>query len=141
MLLDMIKKLFLKDQRQQILVVEDDTHVRELIALHVDSMGFRVTIMPDGAQALNAIEKNKERFCLFLLDIKMPGLSGVQLARKIRKHPGYAHTPILFLTGVFSPSELKKITDEIPESEAMRKPFTQSQLRAAINTMITPEHA
>lgn len=139
MLLERIKRWFQKDPRAHLCVVEDDPQVRQLIGIHLKALGFRATMAVDAASALDLIDRQGQRFALFLLDVKLPGENGVQLAREIRRRPGFSNVPILFVTGVFTPSELARVKMQIPLSDAINKPFSQSQLREAIHGMIAPE--
>ncbi len=65
-----------------VLVVEDNTYNRRLLEEILISWGQRVTMAEDGLQALQLVER--QRFDLVLLDIRMPGIDGIEVARRIR---------------------------------------------------------
>jgi CheY-like chemotaxis protein len=79
-----------------ILVVEDDADVQDVVVRYLADQGYRVLTAADGETAL-AILRGSETIDLLLADIVMPGLDGVQLARKAKQmHPGIK---VLFTTG------------------------------------------
>jgi DNA-binding response OmpR family regulator len=79
-----------------VLVVDDDHDIRELVAQKLSRAGFRVVTAPDGAAALAAVEA--DTFDLILLDVAMPGLSGIDVCRFLRDDPRTAEVPVVMLT-------------------------------------------
>ncbi len=78
----------------RILVVDDDENLRWVMQTQLEEMGYAVSTAPDGTQALAAIEK--EPPALVLTDLKMPGLSGMELLDKIRSE--YPEVPVVIMT-------------------------------------------
>lgn len=87
-----------------ILVVDDDDLVRSTIAAMLERQGYTVLEAESGDQA-TAIAKTN-RIDTFLLDMEMPGTSGIELCRIIRAMDAYRATPILFVTGAGEQSHL-----------------------------------
>lgn len=83
---------------RRILCVDDDNDSCELISLMLQSAdgNYRVTTTPSGNMALNLIEE--EPFDLYILDYRLPEMSGIDLCRLIRQSD--AQTPIMFFTGM-----------------------------------------
>jgi two-component system, OmpR family, response regulator len=77
-----------------ILVAEDEKAMANILKRGLEEQGHAVSIASDGLSAL-ATAKN-EHFDLILLDVMMPGLSGVEVARRLREAPRL--TPVLMLT-------------------------------------------
>jgi adenylate cyclase len=80
-----------------ILIVDDDEDVRFLLAAMLESDGYAALQTNSAERAMEIASAN--RIDAFLLDIAMPGTSGIELCRMIRKLPAYKGTPILFVTG------------------------------------------
>ncbi|HWB96366.1 MAG TPA: sigma-54 dependent transcriptional regulator [Bryobacteraceae bacterium] len=78
----------------RILVVDDDANLRWVLETQLEQMGYTVTAAADGAAAIQAIEK--ETPALVLTDLKMPGVSGMELLEQIRRD--YPEIPVLIIT-------------------------------------------
>ena len=91
----------------RILCTEDDPDSRAMLVILLEDRGYEVTITASSEHAL-AIAK-RERFDLILLDNWMPGLSGQDLTREVRKFD--KTTPILFYSGAAYETDKKEATD------------------------------
>ena len=80
-----------------ILVVDDDAATRELVAIGLLRSGFEVLEAASGEAALGLIES--EAIGLVVLDLSMPGMSGIDVVRALRERPQTAALPIILLTG------------------------------------------
>ena len=78
----------------RILVVDDDENLRWVLKTQLEEMGYSVSTVIDGEQALAAIESDPP--ALILTDLKMPGLSGLELLDQIR--PDYPELPVVIIT-------------------------------------------
>ena len=113
-----------------ILVIDDDPDVRGFIATSLGEQGYRVREASDGRQGLAAIER--ETPDLVVLDFIMPGLSGADVARKIRaKRP---EQPILFVSGY---SETDAVKRTAPDAPLLAKPFRAEALHKAVRGAMT----
>ena len=79
-----------------ILVVDDSTTMRQMVAFTLTSAGHEVVEAPDGNQAL-ATAKTK-KFDLVITDVNMPGMNGIDLVQSLRALPDCKFIPILVLT-------------------------------------------
>ena len=84
--------------RPTILIVDDEPAIRVLLDAALDGEGYRLLEAADGPSALEAART--EHPDLVLLDIGLPGLSGLEVCRRLRDEAGTAGTPVLFLTGL-----------------------------------------
>ncbi|WP_372841117.1 two-component system response regulator, partial [Phaeovulum sp.] len=83
----------------RILAVDDDPVFLEQILAGLGTLGYRDVVTAQSAeQALGWIDKASPAFDCFLLDIKMPGTSGIELCARIRKLQIYRRTPIVMVT-------------------------------------------
>jgi two-component system response regulator RegX3 len=112
-----------------ILVVEDETTLRETLADALETEGFRVIAAADGRAALNRFRADKPD--LILLDLMLPELSGIEVCRIIRAESG---VPIVMLTA--KDSELDKVVGlELGADDYVTKPFSLRELSARIRAL------
>lgn len=84
------------DGKGSILVADDDPDIRELVTFKLTQAGYDVKAAADGAQAWAAIDASPP--AIALLDIMMPGLSGLDVLRKVRGDSRTASVPVILLT-------------------------------------------
>jgi two-component system, OmpR family, alkaline phosphatase synthesis response regulator PhoP len=114
-----------------ILLVEDDKNISELISLHLCNVGFNVSIEHDGNSGLTKALTND--FSLVLLDVMLPGLSGIEICAALRKKKKYV--PIIMITA--RSEEGDKITGfENGADDYIVKPFSIKELLARVNAII-----
>ena len=81
---------------KQILVVDDSSIMRQMVAFTLHEAGFEVQNAVNGEEALKLIEK--QNFDLVVTDLNMPVMDGITFIENARKLPGSRYTPILMLT-------------------------------------------
>jgi two-component system, OmpR family, response regulator RegX3 len=114
----------------KILVVEDEESIRESLAFLLVKEGYEVRAITNGTEAVEAFEKFDPD--LVLLDIMLPGLSGVEITKKIRQK---SQTPIIMLTA--KDTELDKVLGlEIGADDYVTKPFSGRELLARIKALL-----
>ena len=79
----------------RILFADDEAHLRDLMQMELPRLGHEVTVCPDGTAAVKALEKGS--FDVALLDIKMPGLTGIEVLAKVRQ--ASPDTQVIIMTG------------------------------------------
>ena len=87
----------------RILVVDDNVDAAQLLAMFLDGVGYRVAVEHDPARALEAAAQ--ENFDAFLLDIGLPGMDGIELARRLRALPQAHDALLIAITGYGSPQD------------------------------------
>ncbi len=117
-----------------VLLVEDDAAVRSLTRRMLASLGHTVSAASSGAEALGLIEVADRLPDLLLTDVRMPGIQGPELARRLRERR--PDLPVVFSSG-FS-AELGD-TVEIPGAQVLDKPFDVDRLEAAIRAAVGDE--
>jgi DNA-binding response OmpR family regulator len=83
-------------ERKRILAVDDDVPAVSSLRQILAQKGYDVQTATSGEAALELIER--ESYDLFILDVNMPGVNGLEVCRKIRETPKTADTPVIFLT-------------------------------------------
>lgn len=112
--------------KELILVVDDETSIRNLIEVYLKNEGFEVIKAKNGLEALKLLEQYK--FDMVILDIMMPKLDGINLCIKIRKK---YHMPVLFLTA--KDREIDKIEGlTIGADDYLTKPFNSMEFLARV---------
>ena len=79
----------------RILFADDEAHLRDLMQMELPRIGHEVTVCPDGVAAVKALEKGT--YDVALLDIKMPGLTGIEVLAKVRQ--ASPDTAVIIMTG------------------------------------------
>jgi two-component system OmpR family response regulator len=114
----------------QILLVEDDGHIREIVHFALKQAGHTVTEARDGAEGLRAFERGS--FELAILDIVMPEQDGLELCRNIRRQ---SSLPILFLSS--RDEELDRVLGlELGADDYITKPFSPRELVARVKAAL-----
>ncbi len=116
---------------RRVLVVDDDSHIRDVISFALRRGGYDVVEAGDGRAALASFER--QRPDLVILDILMPELDGLDVCRAIRTEAsGDRNTPILFLSS--RDAEEDRIEGlEVGGDDYMTKPFSPRELLARVN--------
>ncbi|WAM24207.1 hybrid sensor histidine kinase/response regulator [Myxococcus sp. NMCA1] len=83
-------------RRRRILVVDDSPLTRELIANLLEAVGYDTVIASDGAEALEVLDSHPVD--LAVTDLEMPGVDGLELARRLKGHPVHSRLPVVILT-------------------------------------------
>ncbi len=121
---------------KEVLVVEDDTDLRETLSQALRDHGFAVTQAANGQQALDLLNKGI-RPGVILLDLMMPVFSGWELRDALRVDPELAKIPQLVVSAFVDETEQAVL--ELPPDDCIRKPFHLRILIDAIERHFPPE--
>jgi DNA-binding response OmpR family regulator len=117
--------------QKRILVIEDERDIAELVRLHLDDLGFAVTISCDGNAGLRMASSST--WDLVILDLRLPGLDGLEICRRLRQNA--RSVPILMLTS--KSSELDRVVGlEVGADDYVTKPFSVLELIARIKAIL-----
>jgi DNA-binding response OmpR family regulator len=113
-----------------VLVVEDDEGIREMLKYNLTSAGFSVQEASDGATGLRTARTSKPD--LILLDLMLPGMSGLDFCRAVRKT---SQVPIIMLTA--KDTEVDKVVGlELGADDYITKPFSIREVLARVNSVL-----
>ncbi|RVD70053.1 response regulator transcription factor [Mesorhizobium sp. M4A.F.Ca.ET.029.04.2.1] len=113
-----------------ILVADDDPHIREIICFALEKAGMRTQGVADGAAALQAIGRRAPD--LVVLDIGMPEMDGLEVCRRLRQR---SDVPVLFLSA--RDEEIDRILGlEMGGDDYVTKPFSPRELVARVNVIL-----
>jgi two-component system, OmpR family, alkaline phosphatase synthesis response regulator PhoP len=129
-------------QKPKILLIEDEEDIAALIKLQADIAGYRLMVEVDGLNGFNAVSREKPD--LVILDIMLPGMSGLDVCRKIKTDPELKNIPVIMLSA--KSEELDVILGlELGADDYVSKPFSPkilfSRVRAVLRRGKEPEKA
>ncbi len=120
---------------QTILIVEDDADIAESLQYNLKREGFRSVIAESGEKGLRLALDEKHAPALIILDLMLPGMSGMELCRRLRRETLTENTPIIMLTA--KATERDKIAGlEIGADDYIVKPFSIKEMIARVRAVL-----
>ena len=118
---------------QKILVIEDEPDIRKLVQYNLTQEHFNVVEAEDGEQALTLLQREKPN--LVILDLMLPGLSGIELCKILRQRSDTSRLPILMLTA--KAGEADRIVGlEMGADDYLAKPFSPREMVARVRAIL-----
>ena len=119
---------------KQILIVDDQEHLRELIQLCLEDLaGWNTLVAESGQECLQILQT--ERPNAILLDISMPGMDGFAVCDRLQSDPITRSIPVILLTARVMPSDMTNFT-EMGVAGVIRKPFEPTTLPGKVAEML-----
>ncbi len=112
-------------RKTKVLVVDDERHIARFLECILKREGYEASVAHDGNQALAAVESFQPD--AMVLDLYLPGMSGLDVLKKVRANPRHARKTILVLTAKSSGEELDEVR-QAGASSLCTKPITPSEL-------------
>lgn len=119
----------MQTDKTNILIIEDDSDIREGVRILLESEGYQVTEVSSGEDGLKELSEETD---LVILDIMMPGMSGLRTCEEIRK---VSYVPVLFLTAKSQESD-KLIGLMAGGDDYLPKPFSYAELLARVKALV-----
>lgn len=113
-----------------VLVADDEPHIGRIIQTKLEQGPFRVTLVSDGPAALRALEEYPD-VGLVLLDVMMPGLTGLEVLAAIRSDQRWAALPCVILTAA-GHEQQREEAFRLGVDDFMTKPFSPKRLYARV---------
>jgi CheY-like chemotaxis protein len=120
-------------QQWTILIVEDEPDTADMLAEMARLCGHRVVKSPNGHAALNMIRLNRPD--LILLDVMMPGMSGLNLLEHLRQAPYLVKIPVVIISASSSHEDIQRGINT-GATAYLTKPITFEELKNALNQVI-----
>jgi len=116
-----------------VLIVEDDEDTRELMGFLLDTCGFEVALARTGEEALALLSERPP--AVITIDIGLPGINGLELARRVRQHPATRDVPMIAVTGWAAERDVARARDAGCDV-VLTKPCSPETLRAEILRLV-----
>lgn len=120
-------------ERRRILVVDDEPHIRRILSTVLEAEGFDVRLTTDGTKGLAAVTSGS--FDLVILDLIMPGASGLEVLAKIRTEPATRQLPVIILTAKGQDTD-REAALAGGANDFVTKPFSPKKLVARIREIL-----
>jgi two-component system KDP operon response regulator KdpE len=118
------------ENRPLVLVVDDQPEITRLVSISLEAEGFRVIAANDGPEALAQLADSNPD--VLLLDLSMPGMTGVEVLREVREHHP---VPVILLSARYSPASVSEGLD-LGADDYVTKPFHPAELGARVRAVI-----
>lgn len=121
-------------KNKSVLVVDDEKNIRMTLSMTLESMSFQIQTAVNGEEALEKLSTNE--FWLILLDLKMPGMDGIEVLRRVSKK--YPKIRVIIITAhgtIESAVEAMKLG----AVDFIQKPFTANEIRELVNQVAVRE--
>lgn len=127
------------EQQKRILVVDDEQDLCDILLFNLSAAGYQAEAAYSAEEALQRIENsksaNRQPFDLLLLDVMMPGMSGFELARRLKADAPSQPTPIIFLTAKDSEDDTLH-GFSLGADDYVTKPFSVREVTARVKAVL-----
>jgi two-component system, OmpR family, alkaline phosphatase synthesis response regulator PhoP len=118
-----------------VLIIEDDPDIAEGLRYNLEREGLETRVALTGEQGLSAALDAKSPPALIILDLMLPGMSGTELCRRLRREPATRRTPIIMLTA--RTSEADRVAGlDLGADDYISKPFSVRELMARVRAVL-----
>jgi len=118
----------------RLLIVEDFEDLRKLVALYLDARGYHVIEAANGRTAMESAKAGKPDF--ILLDLRLPDVSGVEVARELRKLPQTENIPIVGWSADFKSNPQQKLLQHAGITDYLQKPTALKDIYAIVERFL-----
>ena len=122
----------------KLLVVDDEEDILELLRFNLSAEGFHVVCAATGEDALEKVKLHGPD--LILLDLMLPGIDGLEVARRLKSHPGTKEIPLVMLTAKGEEGDIVKGL-ELGADDYITKPFSGKVLAARVRAVLRRREA
>ncbi|MBA2341021.1 MAG: response regulator transcription factor [Pyrinomonadaceae bacterium] len=118
-----------------VLIIEDDPDIAEGVRYNLEREGLKARVALTGEQGLQAALDTRNPPALIILDLMLPGMSGTELCRRLRREPSTRRVPIIMLTA--RTSETERVAGlELGADDYITKPFSVRELIARVRAVL-----
>ena len=117
--------------RAKVLVADDERQIRDLLSEFLTSEGYEVLLASDGEEATGLAER--EYPDVILLDVKMPGIDGIEVCKRLKAEPKMHFIPVIMITGYV---DNKMATIEAGADDFVNKPIDLVELAVRLKSIL-----
>lgn len=118
-----------------VLIIEDDADIAESLSYNLERDGLKTRVAATGELGLSAALDQKSAPSLIILDLMLPGMSGTELCRRLRREPQTRRTPIIMLTA--RTAEADRVAGlDLGADDYITKPFSVRELLARVRAVL-----
>jgi len=128
----MKKKNKKSPERFHIMVVEEEELIRDMIQQNIEWAGYECTIAKSGIEALEILSRDSKKVHIIITDIRMPGLSGIELTKKIKEN---YDSDVIVMTGFAEDFDYEKVI-ESGASDFFQKPINPKELMLRLKRVL-----
>lgn len=121
-----------------VLIIEDDPDIAEILRYVLENENFETRVAHTGEEGLLACLDQQNPPLLILLDLLLPGMSGVELCRRLRKESLTQNTPVLIVSAKAGDQDLAASL-ELGVDHYIVKPFSIREITARVNSLLRPQ--
>ncbi|GAA4345902.1 response regulator transcription factor [Angustibacter luteus] len=121
-----------------VLVADDDRDIRDLVAFKLEAAGFDVLVSGDGDDAYASAVQHRPDVAV--LDVMMPGLSGLQVLQRLRSHPEMGSTRVILLTAKAQEADVES-GFSMGADDYVVKPFSPRELLSRVQAVLARSSA
>lgn len=118
-----------------IFIVDDSISVRKALEITLRNQSMDSSSAVSGEDALEALNSGQKDCDLMMVDVIMPGMSGIELCREIKTNPRHAHLPIILMSGNVD-DEVRQQAREAGADGVLRKPFRSEELIPMVESVL-----
>jgi len=116
-----------------IVVADDDVDIRDLVEFKLSTLGHQIVTVADGSSAVDACRTTRPD--LAVLDVMMPGLTGLEAVRELRSNPALKDIPVILLTARAQQSDVQTGFD-CGADDYITKPFSPKELASRVEALL-----
>jgi len=119
----------------KILVVDDEEEIRSLLCSFLEGQGYQVVLASDGNEALDLVETENAQ--VVILDIKLPGLNGIEVCKRLKAQEKTRSIPVIIITGF---GDNKLLALDVGADDFVNKPFDMADLLIRVKSALRIRH-
>lgn len=127
------------DQRERILVAEDNRVLSEVMRFNLEKAGFHVTVAPTGKEGMRLLRE--QSFALLITDHQMPEATGEELIGYLRNDLQNRQMPVVMCSAKGMELDAKRLSETLLVSQVLYKPFSMRDVIALSRSLIEPATA
>ena len=119
---------------KRVLIVDDEPDILKAVEFRVRKAGYQTVTAQDGPEGMEKARSEKPD--LILLDYKLPGVSGVEVYKKLKSEDSLKDIPVVFITASKGNEDLKAEMEKIGAKNVLLKPYEPEELLSKIKELI-----